>query len=103
MQTNNYETSHYLPIASLIKRAKERNKRNIKNGITLYRYVKKINRKGGLLMGMNDMIQFFRQMSGKLSSNIYAGVQGQDNPQQISFIRQLQKEMKEKNNLRYPP
>jgi DNA polymerase III subunit epsilon len=53
-------------------------------------------------MGMNDMIQFFRQMSGKLSSNIYAGVQGQSNPQHISFLRQLQKEMKDKNSLDCP-
>jgi DNA polymerase III subunit epsilon len=53
-------------------------------------------------MGMNDMIQFFRQMSGKLGSNIYAGVQGQTNMQNISFIRQLQKEMKENNCLDTP-
>ena len=53
-------------------------------------------------MGMNDMIQFFRQMSGKLGSNIYAGVQGQSNMQNISFIRQLQKEMKENNCLDTP-
>ncbi|MEH7011649.1 exonuclease domain-containing protein [Neobacillus niacini] len=53
-------------------------------------------------MGMNDMIQFFRQMSGKLGSNIYAGVQGQTNLQNISFIRQLQKEMKENNCLDTP-
>lgn len=49
-------------------------------------------------MGMNDMIQFIRQMSGKLGSNIYAGVQG-NNPQHISFLRQLQKEMKDKSQL----
>jgi DNA polymerase III subunit epsilon len=53
-------------------------------------------------MGMNDMIQFFRQMSGKLGSNIYAGVQGQTNMQNISFIRQLQKEMKDNNCLDTP-
>lgn len=53
-------------------------------------------------MGMNDMIQFFRQMSGRLGSNIYAGVQGQTNMQNISFIRQLQKEMKENNCLDTP-
>ncbi|WP_419954196.1 exonuclease domain-containing protein [Neobacillus niacini] len=53
-------------------------------------------------MGMNDMIQFFRTMSGKLGSNIYAGVQGQTNMQNISFIRQLQKEMKENNCLDTP-
>jgi DNA polymerase-3 subunit epsilon len=44
-------------------------------------------------MGMNDMIHFFRQMSGRLGSNIYAGVQGNSNMQNISFIRQLQKEV----------
>lgn len=53
-------------------------------------------------MGMNDMIQFFRQMSGRLGSNIYAGVQGQTNMQNISFIKQLQKEMKENTCLETP-
>jgi DNA polymerase III subunit epsilon len=53
-------------------------------------------------MGMNDMIQFFRQMSGRLGSNIYAGVQGKTNMQNISFIRQLQKEMKDNNCLDTP-
>ncbi|WP_045524575.1 exonuclease domain-containing protein [Neobacillus niacini] len=53
-------------------------------------------------MGMNDMIQFFRQMSGRLGPNIYAGVQGQTNMQNISFIRQLQKEMKVNNCLDTP-
>lgn len=50
-------------------------------------------------MGMNDMIRFVRQMSGRLGSNIYAGVQPQSNAQQIAFLRKLQKEMKEKNSL----
>jgi DNA polymerase III subunit epsilon len=53
-------------------------------------------------MAMNEMLQFFRQMSGKLGSSIYAGVQGQTNPQHIAFIRELQKEMKQKNNLELP-
>ncbi|MEH7274577.1 exonuclease domain-containing protein [Neobacillus vireti] len=53
-------------------------------------------------MGMSEMIQFFRQISGRLSSNIYAGVQGQTNMQNISFIRHLQKEMKENNCLDTP-
>lgn len=55
-----------------------------------------------LSMAMNDMIRFVRQMSGRLGSNIYAGVQSQSNPQQISFLRQLQKEIKEKNSLDCP-
>jgi DNA polymerase III subunit epsilon len=53
-------------------------------------------------MKINDLAQYFRQISGKVSSNIYAGIQGQVNPQQISFIRHLQKEMKGKNNLDTP-
>jgi DNA polymerase III subunit epsilon len=53
-------------------------------------------------MGMNDMIRFLRQMSGRLGSSIYAGIQPQSNPQQISFLRQLQKEMREENSLDCP-
>lgn len=53
-------------------------------------------------MRMNDMIQFFKQMSGKLGLNIYAGIQAQTNPQHIFFLRQLQKELKEKNILNLP-
>ncbi|MCM3693812.1 exonuclease domain-containing protein [Neobacillus niacini] len=53
-------------------------------------------------MGMSDMIHFFRQMSGRLGSNVYAGVQGHANMQNISFIRKLQKEMKENNCLDTP-
>jgi DNA polymerase III subunit epsilon len=53
-------------------------------------------------MGMSDMVRFIRQMSGRLGSNIYAGVQPQSNMQQISFLRQLQKEMKEKDSLDCP-
>ncbi|WP_226674552.1 exonuclease domain-containing protein [Mesobacillus jeotgali] len=53
-------------------------------------------------MGMNDMIRFFRQMTGKLGSNIYAGMPTHTNPQQMSFLRQLQKEIKEGNSLDCP-
>ena len=53
-------------------------------------------------MGMNEMIQFFKQISGKLSPTIYAGVQGQSTPQQIAFLRQLQREMKQKSTLDSP-
>lgn len=51
---------------------------------------------------MNEMIQFFRQISGKLSSNIYAGIGGQSTPQHIAFLRELEKEMKQKNSLDSP-
>ncbi|WP_102262808.1 exonuclease domain-containing protein [Mesobacillus jeotgali] len=53
-------------------------------------------------MGMNDMIRFFRQMTGKLGSNIYAGMPTHTNPQQMSFLRHLQKEIKEGNSLDCP-
>jgi DNA polymerase III subunit epsilon len=53
-------------------------------------------------MGMNDMIQFFKQISGKLGPGIYAGIQGQSTPQNISFLRQLQKEMRKKDSLETP-
>jgi DNA polymerase III subunit epsilon len=53
-------------------------------------------------MRMNDLAHYFRLISGMAGSNIYAGIQGQVNPQQLSFIRQLQKEMKVKNNLETP-
>lgn len=53
-------------------------------------------------MGMNEWIQFFRDMSGKFNSNIYAGLHGQSNPQHISFLRQLQKELNEKSSLDTP-
>lgn len=53
-------------------------------------------------MGMNDLIQFFREMSGKVSSNIYAGLHNQSSPQNISFLRKLQKELKENNTLDTP-
>jgi DNA polymerase III subunit epsilon len=53
-------------------------------------------------MGVNDMVRFFRQMTGKLGSHIYAGMPPHSNPQQLSFLRQLQKEMKERNSLDCP-
>jgi DNA polymerase-3 subunit epsilon len=46
-----------------------------------------------------DMIQFFKQLSGRLGSNIYAGFQGNASAQNIAFIRALQKEMKQNNSL----
>ena len=53
-------------------------------------------------MGMNDFIQFFRGMGGKIGSNVLAGVQGQTSPQNISFLRQLEKEARQNNDLACP-
>ncbi len=53
-------------------------------------------------MGMNDFIQFFRGMGGKISSNVLAGMQGQTSAQSISFLRQLEKEVRQKDDLSCP-
>lgn len=51
---------------------------------------------------MNEMIQLFRQISGKLGSNFYTGFQETLNLQQLSFIRNLQREMKDSEVLDVP-
>ena len=53
-------------------------------------------------MGMNDFMQFFRGMGGKIGSNVLAGVHGQTSPQNISFLRQLEKELRQKDDLSCP-
>ena len=53
-------------------------------------------------MAMNDFIQFFRGMGGKISSNVLAGMQGQTSAQSISFLRQLEKEVRQKDDLACP-
>lgn len=53
-------------------------------------------------MKMNEMIQFFRQISGRLNSNIYAILQDPSSLQQIAFVRELQREMRQKNSLDIP-
>lgn len=53
-------------------------------------------------MKMSQMVQFIKQISGKIGSSLYAGIQGQADPRHISFLRQLQKEVKEINYLDLP-
>jgi DNA polymerase III subunit epsilon len=55
-----------------------------------------------ILLARNDMIHFFKQLSGKLGSNIYAGFQGTNNPQNMAFIRELQKDLKKNSSLDFP-
>lgn len=45
-------------------------------------------------MKINQMIQRMKQLSGRIGSGVYASVQDQSNPHHISFLRQLQKEVK---------
>ncbi|MBY0098918.1 exonuclease domain-containing protein [Mesobacillus maritimus] len=53
-------------------------------------------------MGMNDFIQFFRGMgTKKIGSNVLAG-HGHSNAQSISFLRQLEKEVRKKDDLSSP-
>lgn len=53
-------------------------------------------------MGMNDFIQFFRGMgTKKIGSNVLAG-HGHFNAQSISFLRQLEKEVRKKDDLSTP-
>lgn len=53
-------------------------------------------------MKLNNMSQFIKNLSGRIGPGIYAGVQGQSSPQHQSFLRQLEKELKEKDNLDSP-
>ncbi|MBU8917900.1 3'-5' exoribonuclease [Bacillus sp. FJAT-29953] len=53
-------------------------------------------------MPMNEMIQFFRQLSGKINSNLYAGLPWSSSPQHHAFLRGLQKELKQTNTLQIP-
>ncbi|WP_160723859.1 exonuclease domain-containing protein [Bacillus sp. USDA818B3_A] len=53
-------------------------------------------------MRMNEMIQFFRQLSGKVNSNLYASLPNQSSMQQMAFLREIQREMKQKNSLDVP-
>jgi len=48
------------------------------------------------------MIHMMKQMSGRIGSNIYASVQDQNNPHHHSFLRTLQKEMRDKDQLDLP-
>lgn len=53
-------------------------------------------------MGMNDFIQFFRGMgTKKIGSNVLAGHRD-STAQSISFLRQLEKEVRQKDDLSFP-
>ena len=53
-------------------------------------------------MGMNNFIQFFRDLgSKKIGSNVLAG-HGKVTPQSMSFYRQLEKEVRKKRDLSSP-
>jgi DNA polymerase III subunit epsilon len=51
---------------------------------------------------INPLIQFMKQMQGKINSSVYASMQGQSSAQHIAFLRQLQKEVKVEESLEVP-
>ncbi|MQR97130.1 exonuclease domain-containing protein [Fictibacillus phosphorivorans] len=53
-------------------------------------------------MRVNPLIQFMKQVQGKINSSVYASLQGQSSPQHVAFLRQLQKEMKVEESLTIP-
>ncbi|MET3729381.1 DNA polymerase-3 subunit epsilon [Fictibacillus halophilus] len=53
-------------------------------------------------MRMNPLIQFMKQVQGKINSSVYASLQGQSSPQHVAFLRQLEKELKVEESLTVP-
>lgn len=53
-------------------------------------------------MRMNPLIQFMKQVQGKINSSVYASLQGQSSPQHVAFLRQLEKELKVEESLVVP-
>lgn len=53
-------------------------------------------------MVMNQMFQFVKQLSGRLSPNIYTSFNNPMDASNIAFVRQLQKEMKREDVLEVP-
>lgn len=53
-------------------------------------------------MIVNHMVQLVKQLSGKISPNVYTSVQGQTGAAQVAFLRQLQRESKRENVLETP-
>ncbi|WP_458414763.1 hypothetical protein ACNQFZ_08065 [Schinkia sp. CFF1] len=47
-------------------------------------------------MVMNQMLRLIKQLSGRVSSSMYASVSNQQDAARIAFLRQLEREMKEK-------
>ncbi|WP_416150567.1 exonuclease domain-containing protein [Salipaludibacillus sp. HK11] len=51
---------------------------------------------------MNPMGQWFKQLSGMVSSNNYAGQMSERDPAKIAYLRRLQKSMKQQDHLHIP-
>lgn len=53
-------------------------------------------------MRFEPLIQFMKQVQGKVNSSVYASLHGQSNAQHVAFLRQLQKEVKSEESLNIP-
>ncbi|QOY35606.1 exonuclease domain-containing protein [Anaerobacillus isosaccharinicus] len=53
-------------------------------------------------MNMNQMMQFLRQIPGKLGANSYSSIANQNEPSNIAYLRQIQREMKKQDVLEVP-
>jgi DNA polymerase III subunit epsilon len=53
-------------------------------------------------MRFEPIIQFMKQVQGKVGSNVYAPLQGQSSPQHLAFLRRLEREMKSEAVLNIP-
>ncbi|MBU8905821.1 3'-5' exoribonuclease [Desertibacillus haloalkaliphilus] len=52
---------------------------------------------------MNHMVQLMKQLSGKVGSSIYSSVSNQGNPHHVSFLRQMEKEVKQQKDVLEQP
>ncbi|RBP92137.1 DNA polymerase-3 subunit epsilon [Cytobacillus firmus] len=52
-------------------------------------------------MGFHPFVQFVRGIQGKLQTNMFGGMNGQ-NPQQMAFIRQMQRELENTDSMAIP-
>lgn len=53
-------------------------------------------------MVMNHMIQFMKQLSGRLTPNVYTSYPEQPDPGQLAYLRQLHRDMNKKESLLTP-
>ncbi|MBD8071512.1 exonuclease domain-containing protein [Bacillus sp. PS06] len=53
-------------------------------------------------MGINNMVQFVKQLSGRMTPNMYASVASRTDAASIAYLRQLQRELKREDVLDVP-
>ncbi|TES57378.1 3'-5' exonuclease [Halalkalibacterium halodurans] len=56
----------------------------------------------GMVVMMNQMVQLMKQLSSKLSPNVYTSAQAPSSAQQWSYVRQLQREIRRSDVLDLP-